>query len=62
MEQLYKKSARVINNLNQKFKRYLDNDIDWNSRLIIITGARGVGKTTLLLQYMKENFGILPEG
>jgi len=49
MEKLYKKSARVINNLNQKFKRYLYNDIDWNSRLIIITGARGVGKTTLLL-------------
>jgi len=61
MEKLYKKSTRVINNLNQKFKRYLYNDIDWNSRLIIITGARGVGKTTLLLQYMKENFGILPE-
>lgn len=32
-------------------------EINWNSRLIGITGSRGVGKTTLLLQYAKENFG-----
>ena len=32
-------------------------EIDWNSRLIGIKGSRGVGKTTFLLQYAKENFG-----
>jgi len=30
--------------------------IDWNDRLIGIKGSRGVGKTTILLQYAKENF------
>ena len=32
------------------------NTIDWNDRLIGIKGSRGVGKTTLLLQYIKKNF------
>ena len=32
-------------------------EIDWNKRLIGIKGTRGVGKTTFLLQYAKENFG-----
>lgn len=34
--------------------------IDWNSRLIGIRGARGVGKTTLLLQHIKETYGANP--
>ncbi|MCD8285454.1 MAG: AAA family ATPase [Prevotellaceae bacterium] len=38
------------------FKRYLHNDIDWNVRLVGIKGARGVGKTTMLLQHIKETF------
>ena len=32
-------------------------EIDWSRRLIGIKGSRGVGKTTFLLQYAKENFG-----
>lgn len=32
------------------------NTIDWDNRLIGIKGNRGVGKTTLLLQYIKKNF------
>lgn len=32
-------------------------EIDWSSRLIGIKGTRGVGKTTFLIQYAKENFG-----
>jgi len=30
--------------------------IDWNNRLIGIKGSRGVGKTTLILQYIKLNY------
>lgn len=37
-----------------KFKRYLYNEIDWNSRFIGIKGARGTGKTTLMLQRLKS--------
>ena len=37
------------------YKRYIFDIIDFNQRLIGIIGARGVGKTTFLLQYLKEN-------
>src|SRR5664279_249591 len=47
--------SRLIS-VDLSFKRYLWNDVDWDNRLIAITGARGVGKTTLILQYIKENF------
>lgn len=30
--------------------------INWGDRLIVLTGARGVGKTTLILQYVREQF------
>ena len=39
-----------------RFKRYLHYRIDWDVRLIGIKGARGVGKTTMLLQHIKESF------
>ncbi len=39
------------------FVRSLVNRIDWNARLIGIKGSRGVGKTTLMLQYIKQNYG-----
>lgn len=38
------------------YKRYLYDNINWNNRLIGITGARGVGKTTMMLQYYIEHF------
>ena len=44
-----------------RFERYLKSRIDWNKRLIAITGARGTGKTTLLLQHIKEEYGNNPE-
>lgn len=42
---------------DMRFKRYLYKKINWKVRLLGIKGARGVGKTTLLLQRIKENFG-----
>lgn len=42
---------------DMRFKRYLYREINWDVRLLGIKGARGVGKTTLLLQRIKENFG-----
>lgn len=32
------------------------NKIDWSNRFIGIKGSRGVGKTTLVLQYIKQNY------
>ena len=39
-----------------RFKRYLYDKINWDMRLIGIKGARGVGKTTMLMQHIKETF------
>lgn len=40
-----------------RFKRYLHGQINWDARLLGIKGARGVGKTTMLLQHIKETAG-----
>lgn len=37
-------------------RRHLMDEIDWSQRMIGIKGARGVGKTTFLLQYARDNF------
>jgi predicted AAA+ superfamily ATPase len=54
MDTLIGKSIRKINEADTSFKRYLYERIDWSDRLIFIKGARGTGKTTLLLQHLKE--------
>ncbi|MCX6327852.1 MAG: AAA family ATPase [Bacteroidia bacterium] len=61
MEKLFQFSVSRINSAETSFKRYLWKKINWNNRLIAITGARGVGKTTLLLQYIKENLNERPD-
>ncbi len=55
MDKLFQYSASRVNAVNLDFKRYLWGKVNWNNRLIAITGARGVGKTTMLLQYIREN-------
>ena len=55
MESLFEKFYRKIDAVSLNFKRNLMDQIQWESRLIGIKGARGVGKTTLMLQYIKEN-------
>ncbi len=54
MEAILQKSDILVNLVNLDFKRYLFHEIKWNNRLIGIKGARGTGKTTLVLQYLKE--------
>ena len=56
IEPLLNVFRRRLAGVQTTFKRYLYNQIEWTDRLIGIRGARGVGKTTLLLQYIKENF------
>jgi hypothetical protein len=54
MEKLLEKSARKINTVSMAFKRYLYTKINKSNRLTAIKGARGTGKTTLLLQLAKD--------
>lgn len=53
MDILLEQSARLLHHTNLDFKRFLHADIQWNERLVGIKGARGVGKTTLMLQHLK---------
>ena len=56
IDELYINSNRLVADVDLSHKRYLYHMIDWNQRMIGIKGARGVGKTTLLKQYLKENY------
>lgn len=47
---------RIIAKTPLKFKRYLYSKINWNVRMIGIKGARGVGKTTMLLQHIVDTY------
>jgi len=58
MDNIIEKFNRKLNATSLKFVRSIMHEIDWNQRLIGIRGARGVGKTTLLLQYIKKNLPI----
>ena len=56
MEGFFSEQRRLLENLSDK-KRYLYSRIDWDLQCIGILGARGTGKTTLMLQSIKERFG-----
>ena len=53
MERLYEQFRRLIERTDTTFVRYLHDQVIWDNRLTAIVGARGVGKTTLLLQHIK---------
>jgi predicted AAA+ superfamily ATPase len=61
MEALYEQSLEKIRRTKLGFKRNYINSNVWNNRLTGILGARGAGKTTLMLQYMKEKYKMRPE-
>ena len=55
MESFYRTHCHLVEHTHASIRRGLMDEIDWNDRLIGIKGTRGVGKTTFLLQYAKEN-------
>lgn len=58
MESLINEHRILIKDTDLKFKRSLLGVLPWNERLMGIQGFRGVGKTTMILQYIKENYGL----
>ena len=54
LNELKKLEKRILRELSSDYRRYLYNRIDYNSQIIGVVGARGVGKTTMLLQKTKE--------
>lgn len=54
MEGLILEYQTKLSRVTSEFTRYLFHSIDLNNQLIAIKGARGVGKTTLLMQIARE--------
>ena len=55
MELLKQLSDNLIKRTDTRYVRYMYHQIPWKNRMTALVGPRGVGKTTLLLQYIKQN-------
>ena len=58
METLFKKHRLLISQVSTSIIREAMYTIKWDKQLVGIRGSRGVGKTTLMRQYIKLNYGI----
>jgi len=54
LDKIRKYQNRLQKYFNITYRRYLYDSIDFNDKMIAIFGARGVGKTTMLFQYLKQ--------
>ncbi len=55
MDKLFEQFRKLLKEIDTGFFRYIYSEINWKSRMIGLTGPRGVGKTTLVLQHIKKN-------
>ena len=58
METLFKKHRILISQVSNDIVRDIMNVIAWDKQLVAIRGSRGVGKTTLMRQYIKQKYGV----
>ena len=56
MELLFEKQDAMLNATSMEIVRGFMNHVNWEAPLLCIRGPRGVGKSTLLRQYIKQNF------
>lgn len=56
METLFERHDIYLDDVPMGYVRSIMNTIDWDAKLIMIKGPKGVGKSTLLKQYIKRNF------
>jgi len=57
METLYKKHKILISQVNMEIVRDTMHTINWERQLVAIRGSRGVGKTTLIRQFIRQKYG-----
>ena len=57
METLFKKHRILISQVKLDIIREMMTTIAWEKQLVAIHGSRGVGKTTLMRQYIKQQYG-----
>lgn len=58
METLFRKHRILISQVSTDIVREVMQTIDWEKQLVAIRGSRGVGKTTLMRQYIKQEYGV----
>lgn len=56
IDDLFSISANLGRTVSTRWKRYMADRVNWSLPMVSLKGARGVGKTTLLLQEMKERY------
>ena len=56
MQELFDLSAKMVSQKNRHFRRYLLDEKPFRAPLTILIGQRGVGKTTLIIQYLLERY------
>ena len=58
MEQLFEYFRRKLREVPTELIRYKYNEIGWEGHAFGLVGPRGVGKSTMLLQYIKQNLNV----
>jgi len=58
MDTLFKKHRILISQTNIDIVREIMKSVNWEKQLVSIRGSRGVGKTTLMRQYIKQKYGV----
>jgi hypothetical protein len=56
MEALFRKHDRLMASTSMDIIREKMDQIHWNAQIVSIMGAKGVGKSTLIKQHLKQNF------
>lgn len=54
MERLQATFDKLLRETTSTFHRYMYDRIDWDARMVGLLGPRGIGKTTMMLQHIKE--------
>lgn len=58
MDRLYENFNKLLKETQTDFIRYKYDEIKWENRMLGLVGPRGVGKTTMFLQYIKRNLTV----
>ncbi len=56
MDVLFEKQDAMLRATSMKIVRGFMNQVNWSAPMLCIRGSRGVGKSTLLRQYIKQHF------
>lgn len=58
MDKLFEYSNQLIGQVDTSFTRYAYQQVNWQNKLIGLIGPRGIGKTTLVLQHIKQHLPV----